>query len=146
MFEMVVIISGAESRDDFHLLLSCSSVFSIIINSWLVTLKKFLFLFYRKRPKPHSTIHIWIICTFFLLGGQDSEKLSSRLLTEILTSKSPLATVYSIRQYSINSTLILTAVKTLLVTNLLNYNVNEVRMEKTLKIKKEHSSNLTLCG
>ena len=61
---------------------------------------------------------------------QDSEKFSLEFLIETPTSKSSLAARYSIRQHSINSILI--AAKTLLVTNLLNYNVNEALVEKEL--------------
>ena len=79
-------------------------------------MKKFPFFFFRRRPKTtfnysqRNNLYIWRV-----VGG-GSEKLSSRLLTGIVMSKSPLATVYSIRQYSINSTLILMVIKTLLIT------------------------------
>lgn len=66
----------------------------------------------------------------YIVGGADSEKLSSKLLIGIFTSKSPLVPVYSIRQYSINSTLILIIIKSLLVTHLINYNGNETLVEK----------------
>lgn len=82
-----------------------------------------------------NNLYLFLFSSF--LFWQGSEKLSPRLLTDILTSKSPLAIVYSIRQYSINNTLILMAIKTLFVTNLPNYNVNETLMEKELyKLKK----------